>query len=183
MEKTDTQLVQEYLQGDLGAYTHLMNRYMEMIYSFVYRFVYDEMRAQDITQEVFIKVWRYMHKYDVAYSFKTWIFTIARRTALDELKKRKIFTFSELQEEDTNSFEETLIDTTQLPDVYLDEKFAREHLQKAINQLPIQYKTVVLLRCDGELTFEEIGEVMKLPMNTVKSQYRRAIEKLRVYLK
>lgn len=188
MEQTDNELIFSSIRGDADAFGVLMNRYMQAVYSFAYRLVHNPDSAQDITQETFIKVWKHRARFDMNHSFKTWLFTIARNTAYDALKKKSAIPFSqwsELKESSYESIRETepvVIDETPLPDELADAQLQKELIEKAITQLPVPYQTVVLLRYDSDLTFEEIGVVLGAPLNTVKSQYRRAIVKLRSYL-
>ncbi len=86
---TDEQLVTNYLKGDEESLEILIKRYLRPIYSFTFRFVGDSEIVEDITQEVFVKVWRNLKKFDKNKKFKTWIFTIAKNACLDWQKKKK----------------------------------------------------------------------------------------------
>ncbi len=94
---SDQKLIANYLAGDEKSLEILINRYLRPIYSFVYRHVGNGEVAEDITQEVFVKVWRNLKKFDQNKSFKTWIFTIAKNTSFDFFKKKKAIPFSELE--------------------------------------------------------------------------------------
>lgn len=86
---TDEQLIKNYLKGDDNSLEILIRRYLKPIYFFVYGYTKDEQKAEDIAQEVFVKIWKNLKKFDKNKNFKTWIFTIAKNTALDYLKKKK----------------------------------------------------------------------------------------------
>ncbi|MFA6919366.1 MAG: sigma-70 family RNA polymerase sigma factor, partial [Patescibacteria group bacterium] len=88
-EYLDEQLVQQYLSGDEKSLEVLIQKYLKPIYNFVYRYVGDMANAEDLTQEVFVKVWKNIKKFDRKKSFKTWIFCIAKNTAFDYLRKKK----------------------------------------------------------------------------------------------
>ena len=94
MNRSDEQLVWDYLKSDEKSLELLIRRYLKPIYSFVYRYVGKAHDADDVTQDVFVKVWRNLKKFDREKSFKTWIFAIAKNTAFDHLKKKKAIPFS-----------------------------------------------------------------------------------------
>ena len=90
----DKKLIQQYLKGDSKSLDFLIAKYLKMIYSFVYKNVGSQSDAEDITQEVFVKVWKNLKKFDQKKSFKPWIFQIAKNTSIDFLRKRKTIPFS-----------------------------------------------------------------------------------------
>lgn len=177
MFETDEQLVQLYLDGKELAFDELVSRYLNPIYSFVFRYVNDATVADDLTQDVFFKVWKNLTRFDCTRKFKTWIFEIAKNTAFDFLKKKKALTFSSLTVEDDTDlrFEDTVADEMPLPDELLDEKITRDVVQRGIASLPVDYRTVLILRFNNQLDFTEIAETLDKPLNTVKSQYRRGL--------
>src|SRR3989338_146778 len=94
-DRSDQQLIADYLTGDEKSLKILYGRYLKPIYSFVYRYVGGGQDVEDVTQDAFVKVWRNLKKFDQNKSFKTWIFSIAKNTAIDFLKKKKAIPFSE----------------------------------------------------------------------------------------
>lgn len=178
MEISDTELIGTYLQGDEKAFRSIVSRYTRHIYNFVARLSGDREESHDLTQEVFVKVWKNIRRFDTSKNFKTWIFSIARNTTIDYLRKRKSIRFPERQEGDV-SYEESLRDVEPLPDeIFSRAELARE-LEQALATLSKDDVTILFLHHDEEMTFEEIGEVLRVPMNTVKSRYRRALHVLR----
>ena len=138
--------------------------------------------AEDITQEVFIKVWKNIKKYKKEQNFKTWVFSIAKNSTIDFLRKKKAINFSDLDSvvnEPDFDFSETISDTNLLPDEVLEKLQDSELLNNLVNKLSFQYKTILLLHYQEEMTFDEIGKVLNKPLNTVKSYHRRAILELR----
>ena len=89
MDYSDEQLINNYLKGDEKSLEILIHRYLKPIYNFVYRYVNNKQEAEDVTQEVFVKTWRNLKKFKRNKSFKTWIFSIAKNTAIDSFKKKK----------------------------------------------------------------------------------------------
>jgi len=181
---SDQKLIANYLAGDEKSLEVLINRYLKPIYSFVYRYVGNGEAAEDITQEVFVKVWRNLKKFDQNKSFKTWIFHIAKNTSFDFLKKKKAIPFSEFEnEEGENKLIEKLADPTPLPSKLLEQVGIEEMLNVAINQLASKYRMVLFLRCNDHFTFREIAETLGESINTIKTRYRRGIAILRKLLK
>ncbi|MFZ2205017.1 MAG: RNA polymerase sigma factor [Minisyncoccia bacterium] len=177
MENKDTELIDSYLSGDDNALKELIGKYTPQIYNFVRRFV-GVNEADDITQEVFIKVWKNLKKFNVdKSSFKTWIFTIARNTVIDFMRKRKIVLFSSLDNEE--NFSESIEDEAILPDEVIQKLQDVDLLNSLLEKLPEQYRTVLVLHYQEDMTFDEISQVLNKPSNTVKSHHLRAISQLR----
>ena len=163
----------------------IINEYLNPIYSYVFRITGDTAETEDISQEIFIKVWKNINKIDPKQNFKTWIFTIARNTAVDWLRKRKNILFSQLDskdEENERSFEETLADIEPLPDEIFQRKERVKDLEKALLKIRFDFTEILLLHYVEGMTFQEISEVIGKPLNTVKSQHRRALSALRKLL-
>ncbi len=174
----DGGLIAQYRAGDNEAFERLVANHLEAVYSFVARYVGSGSEAEDIVQDVFIKVWKHLGRFDTQRNFRTWIFTIAKNTALDWLKKKKAITFSELTSKDETgqAFEETLTDLDEpTPPELFDQALDEKALSAGLAALPADYRAVVLLRLDSQLTFREIAETLNKPLNTVKSHYRRAV--------
>ena len=176
---TDIELLEAYLDGDEQAFKILINRYTPLLYNFVARLAGRE-SAPDIVQEIFIKVWKNIRKFDIEKaSFKTWVFTIAKNTATDFLRKKKDLHFSDLDIDDELSFAENIPDEAILPDTALERLEDKLFLNNLLDQLPYNYKTVLVLHYQEEMTFEEISVVLGKPTNTIKSHHRRALIHLR----
>jgi len=174
MEKSDELLVQEYISGDDNALKILIDRYTSSIYNFSARFVGRDY-ANDIVQEVFIKVWKNLKKFDIKKAgFKTWIFTIARNTITDYLRKKKPILFSDIDKED-ETFADNIEDEVILPDEAMAKLEDQEFLNKLLDQIPTKYREVLVLYYQEDMTFNEIGKMLEKPLNTVKSHHRRAL--------
>ncbi|MFA6999588.1 MAG: sigma-70 family RNA polymerase sigma factor [Candidatus Paceibacterota bacterium] len=178
----DQILIQKYLNGDEDSLRMLIDKYTSSIYNFISRFIKDAQR-DDIVQEIFIKVWKKLESFDAEKSqFKTWLFVIARNTITDYLRKRKIILFSSLDKEEEN-FGENIEDEIILPDEALQKLQDKELLDKVLNELKEEYRAVLLLHYQEDMSFKEIGEVLGKPMNTVKSYHQRALKVLHQKLK
>jgi RNA polymerase sigma-70 factor (ECF subfamily) len=162
-----------------GSFDELVPRYAGPIYNFVFRLTGNRQTAEDLTQETFIKVWKSLKKYDPSQNFRAWIFTIARNTCTDYLRKKKSVPFSALSADEDLPFEETLADSEPLPEKSLERIEDSELLEQFLAELPPDYRIVLVLHYQEEMTFDEIGKVLNKPLNTVKSHHRRALEMLR----
>jgi RNA polymerase sigma-70 factor (ECF subfamily) len=183
MDESDAQLVIAYKEdGREAAMTTLVNRYVTLVYNLIVRLVGDRREAEDLTQETFMKMWKALSRFDTEKNFKTWIFAIARNTAIDYLRKKKPILFSRLNSENEDGetrFEDNLTDDNVLPDEAFEKKEMAGGLEKALQTLSLDERTIIVLHESDEMTFEEIADVLSKPMNTVKSRYRRALQKLR----
>lgn len=183
MNRSDEQLVADYLRGDEKSLELLVERYLKVIYSFVYRYVGNGQDANDITQNVFMKAWRNLKKFDQQKSFKTWIFAIAKNTAFDHLKKKKAIPFSEFEnEEGENMITETLADPSPLPNELLERAGMRQMLTSAMETLAPKYRMVLFLRYNDHFNFREIAESLGEPENTIRSRHRRGLIMLKKLL-
>ena len=174
---TDKDLINEFLKGDNLALKELVDKYTNVLYGFIRRFGFSEDETADLLQDIFIKVWKHAQKFDAEKSsFKTWLFTIARNTIYDALRKKKReVNISSMDDKKSGEFEDESQDVFSILNKIEDKKL----LDSLIDKLPTDYKTVVLLHLEEDLTFKEIGEVLDKPLDTVKSQYRRALIKLK----
>jgi len=183
MRRSDQQLVADYLSGDEQSLKFLVERYLRPIYGFTYRFVNGAQDAEDVTQDIFVKVWRHIKQFDQEKSFKTWIFSIAKNAAIDFLKKKKTIPFSEFENEDgENTIMENLVDSSPLPSELLERSDLKEMLAKAMEKLSPKYRMVLFLRYNDHFTFREIAESLGEPLHTVKSRHRRALIMLKKFL-
>jgi RNA polymerase sigma-70 factor (ECF subfamily) len=187
MNESDSELVVLYRDdGNETAITTLVNRYVSLVYNLIVRLVGDKGEAEDLTQETFMKMWKALSRFDTNKNFKTWIFAIARNTAIDYLRKKKPILFSRLNSENEDGesrFEDNLADETIMPDEAFEKKESVKGLEKAMQTLSLDERTIIILHESDELTFEQIADVLSKPMNTVKSRYRRALQKLRGVIK
>ena len=166
-------------------FEQLMARYLSPVYNFIYRLTGNIEQAADLTQETFVKVWKNFKRFDQTKNFKPWIFAIARNTAIDWLRKHREITFSDLRNQENdggNNFENNIPDELPLPDELFRRAELTSLLQRALAELPINDRTIILLHQTEKLNFAEIAEILNQPMNTVKSRYRRALTALRQFL-
>lgn len=176
-EEKDEKLVTKYLKGDERALEILIKRYLKPIYSFIYKRVNNFQEAEDITQEVFVRMWRNVKRFDRKKSFRAWIFTIAKNTTIDFLRKSKIASAKKID----NTFLEKLASSFNLLE-FFEKKDAANKLSLALEKLSTDCRTIFSLRYNEYLTFREIAEILKQPLNTVKSRHRRVLIQLKKLL-
>lgn len=178
---SDAALISSFMKGDGESFAALVDRHMPMVYKFAYRYVGNADAANDITQDVFIKVWKNIKKFDPQKNFKTWLLTITKNTALDAIKKKKAVLFSKIEEgeSDIDTFLAPYVEGADLPDELLQKKQDKAGLDRVMQQLSPSYRSVLLLRYAEHLKFREIADALDEPIDTIKSKHRRALIQLR----
>ena len=180
MEKNDEQLISDYLEGDEKALAILVDRHLTAVYNFAFSLTHDAQAADDIAQESFIKAWKNIRRFLPTKNFQTWMFSIARNTAIDWLRKKKEVAFSAFENErGENPLVAALADNNPLPHELLEMAKDAVYVQRLLETLNPLYRDVLALRYESDLTFAGIGEILKRPLHTVKSQHRRAVASLR----
>ncbi len=180
---SDEELIRRFQDDDFAAYDVIVHRYKDQLLNFVYRFLGNTEEAEDIVQETFLRLYRNKHAYRQIAKFSTWIYTIAGNLAKTELRKRKrrkVVSISDIGFDDKEyEIEDEMANTEREADSTLTDKI----IQKAIDELPARFKQVIILRDIQELSYEEIGSILHIPLGTVKSRVNRARLKLQSKLK
>ncbi len=172
----DQELIENYLNGNEKSFELLVKKYLKPIYSFVYRYLNNQQDAEDITQETFIKIWKNIKKFDKNKSFKTWLFTIAKNSALDALKSKKTIPFATFNvKKNENILDKMLLNPDFMPDKIIEKKDFVEQLILTIKKLPLKYREILFLYYKEGFNFQEIADILSESVNTVKSRHRRAI--------
>lgn len=178
--QSDEQLISAYLDGDEEALAVLLDKYLSVVYNFAFGLTQDDHLAEDVAQESFIKAWKNIRRFIPTKNFQTWLFTIARNTAIDKLRQKKDVAFSTFENADgENILTATVADNSLSPVELLEKAEDIIFVQELLEQINPLYKDVLILRYQNEMTFEEIGKILKRPLHTVKSQHRRALISLR----
>ncbi|MFA5358198.1 MAG: sigma-70 family RNA polymerase sigma factor [Patescibacteria group bacterium] len=176
----DKNLVIQYLGGAEKSLDVLVKEYMGPIYGFIYQYVGNHHDAEDVAQEVFLRVWKNIRKFDLEKSFKTWIFSIAKNAAIDFLRKKKNINFSAFDDEDGDNYlEKTLVDPEPLADEIFDRADLADVVNRSFDDLSAKQRVVLSLYYQQQFTFAEISEMLGESVNTVKSRHHRALAVLR----
>ena len=180
---TDEELIARFQKGDENAYTELVNRYRDRLMTFVYRFVNDLEQAEDIVQDALVKVYTHKHYYKEVAKFSTWVYTIAGNLAKTELRKRKRRQTSSLSTLGLDNKDYELPSVELETGEYIQGEYTEKKIQEAIKSLPLHFRTVIILRDIQELSYEEISNIVSVPLGTVKSRINRARLQLQEALK
>ncbi len=173
-------MISQYLAGDLESLEILIQKYLKSIYGFVYRYIGNPADAEDVTQEVFFKVWKSFKKFDQKRNFKTWLYSIAKNASIDYLRKKKNIPLSKFEnEEGDNSIADNLADLAPLAPELFDRENLAEELNQAMEKLSSACREVIYLHYHDELDLAEIAEILGESVNTTKSRHRRALVELR----
>ena len=147
------------------------------------RLLGDSFFSEDIVQETFLRVYRNKHRYHQVAKFSTWIYTIASNLAKTELRRRKVRNFFSISSKGEDEKDYDLIDQDTDIERDVDGVLKQEFILKEINTLPFHFKEAVLLRDIQDLSYEEISQILDVPLGTVKSRVNRGRSRLQKRLK
>jgi len=177
-ESDDSSVVTAFLGGEERAFTELVERYQTRLLNFIYRTIGDRDRAEDLVQEVFIRVHRHLHRFDRSKKFSTWVYTIASNLAKNELRNRSrnpLVLFQTMQgDHDEEDRPLQFEDTTSRPDDLFRRRHLRELVESTVAKLPEHHRQVFVLRELEGKSYEEIAEITSCNLGTVKSRLNRA---------
>jgi RNA polymerase sigma-70 factor (ECF subfamily) len=185
---TDQEVVVRAREGSERAYRELVRRYERPIFSLIYRMVRDRELAEDLAQETFVKALNALDSYRPEYKFSSWIFKISNNAAIDHLRRRELDTLSlegSPHAATPDAIEATALQIGDRGETPLDVVEAKElggEIEQAIARLRPEYRQCILLRHVEGRAYEEIAEILDLPLGTVKTYIHRARNELRAYL-
>jgi len=177
MQADEKDLIQRCKQGDLDAFNELVTRYEKLVFHVAYRLAGNYDDANDVAQEAFIRVFNSIGTFRGDANFSTWLYRIITNVYLDERKKAKSHMQTSL--EDYIELEESTVtrqieDAGPTPDQVVQDMERDQTLQQAILQLPEYQRVMIVLYHTQNKSYEEIAEIMSLPIGTVKSRLNRA---------
>jgi RNA polymerase sigma-70 factor (ECF subfamily) len=170
-------LIERCKRGDLAAFNDLVRKYEKQVYNFAYRLTGNYDDANDVAQDAFLRVFNAIGSFRGDSSFSTWLFRITTNVFLDERKKAKAHPQSSLDEYmelGESSVARQIEDPSPTPEAVLEESERALILQKAVSDLPEYQRAMVTLYHGQQKSYEEIAEIMDLPIGTVKSRLNRA---------
>ena len=185
IQATDHDLVALARSGSEKAYRELLDRYQRPVFSLIYRMVRDREKAEDLAQETFVKVFNHIDSFNPKYKFSSWIFKIASNLTIDAIRKKDLDTVSLDGSRNASTPDE--VDATRItvesrdenPEEFLEAKELGEEIERAIGELRPEYRTAILLRHVEGRPYEEIADIMNVPLGTVKTYIHRARGELR----
>ncbi len=175
----DSAVVTAFLNGEERAFTELVERYQTRLLNFIYRTIGDRDRAEDLVQEVFIRVYRHIHRFDRSKKFSTWAYTIASNLAKNELRNRSrnpLVLFQAMRGQGDEGEERPIEfeDATTRPDDMYRQRHLQELVEGTVSKLPEHHREVFVLREIEGKSYEEIAEITHCNLGTVKSRLNRA---------
>jgi RNA polymerase sigma-70 factor (ECF subfamily) len=177
---SDQCLIAQANHGDQKALAQLVKKYLKLVFYIAKNYINDSDEAEDITQEVFVKIWKNLKKYNPQNSFKSWLVEITKNTCLDWLKKKKAIPFSDFNDQyGKNYICESLADPALNPYEQAAKKSFLEIAKNRIARLNFVYQQTLIMHHEKEMTFQEIADQTNQSINTVKSRYRRALNSLK----
>ncbi len=186
-ERSDEELMLLYSEGDVRAFEILLKRHERPIYNFVLRSCKRADVAEELTQEIFMRVVRNADSYQQKAKFTTWLYTIARNICIDRARRskraREMSLDEKIGDDDGNSFLDLVVDEKAgVAHMSYERRQFVERLQAALAELPEDQREVFLLKEVSGLKFREIAEVVDAPVPTVKSRMRYALQALRGHM-
>ena len=164
---SDEELIERFQNGDVYAFEQIVHRYKDPLLNFVYHFLGDRIDAEDVVQETFLRVYRNIAK------FSTWIYTIAGNLAKTELRRRKRRRLFSIHQSGFENKGYEIQDPLRTADAQVDGDMKEAFIRKEIDGLPVRFREVVVLRDIQEFSYEEISDMLKIPIGTVKSRVNR----------
>lgn len=184
VDYVDRVLVEKTKLGERAAFAELVELYKDKIYNYLYRLTGSREDAEDLAQETFLRAYAKIDTFDISMRFSPWIYRIAQNAAVDLMRKKKPLVY--LDEGTSSNGEGGVVWQVASDCPGPDEQVAFSHLkleiEDAIMELPLTYRSVLLLRYVQELSYEDLARTLDLPVTTVKTRLHRAREALRTKL-
>ena len=179
-QPTDEDLVAAVLEGDRERFGDLIDRYQGRLVNYLFRLLRNADDAHDLAQEVLVKVYQVLDRYDPQYKFSTWLFRVAQNAAIDQIRRRRLKVVSLRQEDEEGEGRDWDLPSPERgPYGELRNQERGEAIQEAIESLPWEYRELILLRHFGELPYEEIARIKEMPLGTVKNKLFRGRQMLK----
>jgi RNA polymerase sigma-70 factor (ECF subfamily) len=183
----DAALMLRVKEGDRMAFAELVDRYKQPVTNLIARTINDPTEAEDLAQNAFVQAYKSAHRYEVTAKFSTWLFTIARNLALNEIRRRSRHPADSLDETFDDNEDQPVRQAVDRRSAGPTEDILREELvdkvDEAVNALPEKQRTALLLCREEEMSYEEIAEVIGCTLSATKSLIHRARETLKEKLK
>ena len=185
---SDHDLVVRAQKGSEKAYRELLGRYQRPVFSLIYRMIRDREQSEDLAQETFVRVFNNIGRYDPAYKFSSWIFKIATNLTIDWMRKKEPVTVSidgsryAVTQDEIEASTITVESKDENPEELLVARELGAEIEQAIGKLRPEYRQAILLRHIEDRAYEEIAQIMALPLGTVKTYIHRGRKELQEML-
>ena len=188
IRSTDHELIAFARSGSEKAYRELLGRFQRPVFSIIYRMIRDREQAEDLAQETFVRVFNNIDRYDPRYKFSSWIFKIATNLTIDHIRRKELDTVSidgsrnAVTPDQIEATSITIASPDENPEELLEAKQLGEEIESAIGKLRPEYRAAILLRHVDGREYQEIAEILSLPLGTVKTYIHRGRNELREQL-
>lgn len=185
---TDQVLVQQAQSGDYRAFDQLVTRHRGKVYAMIVNMIHNDADAWDLAQDAFVKAWKALPKFENRAQFSTWLFRISHNVVYDWMRKKKIKSEGELDDQmlDASRIDSAARTAPKIParpDEQLVQNERREEIEKALSQLSDEHRETILLREVQGMEYNEIADIMECSKGTVMSRLFYARKKLQTLLK
>jgi RNA polymerase sigma-70 factor (ECF subfamily) len=182
LEENETKLMDRICSGDICAFQEIVERYKKKVYYIAYDIIGDHHEAEDISQEVFIKMYKAIHRFRKDAKMSSWIYQIAVNTAIDAIRRRKTKPRIQLEDIEKVGFYEPSLESVS-PDTNPERRavatLMQKHIDQALHKITPQERAVFVMRHYNEFKIGEIADVLEVSSGTVKSLLFRALKKMR----
>lgn len=171
------EIIERAKNGDISAFEEVLSTFEKPLWNYLVRLVGSRDDAEDLIQDTFVKIYKHIRTIDPSKNLKSWIYTIATNTAYDFLRKKKRQATTELDEE-----YETKPDNASYYSVSTENNVEKKDVSAAIEQLDILYRGPIILYYKDGFSYEEIADMLSIPINTLKTRLSRAKKQLATLL-
>lgn len=185
METIIKNRIRQIKNGDQNAFAEIVEIYKDKVFQLCYRMLGNRHEAEDIAQEAFIRAYVNIHSYDLNKKFSTWLYRIATNLSIDRIRKKKPDYYLDAEiagSEGLTMYSQVAADVA-LPEDELESMELQALIQSEILKLPEKYRSVIVLKYIEEFSLKEIGDILDLPVGTVKTRIHRGREALRHQLR
>lgn len=177
--RTDNELIALSSVGDEQALGELVRRHVDFVYRIALRTTENRDDAEDATQQAFVNAWKAIQMFQSGANFRAWIGRIVRNTAIDVMRKRREVPFSAYEGTGYETEQFVVVDDSPSPEARAMERESHTYAHTLLGALSTDDQEIVLLHVSDGLTFREIGDILDTPLHTIKSRYRRALQRLK----
>lgn len=184
MELLVKQRIKEVLKGDHNAFGEIVEIYKDKVFQLCYRMLGNRHEAEDMAQEAFLRAYVNIHTFNTKLKFSTWLYRISTNLCIDRIRKKKPDFYLDAEVAGTdglNMYAQVAANTT-MPEDEVESLELQDTIQREILLLPEKYRTVIVLKYIEELSLKEIGEILDMPIGTIKTRIHRGREALRKQL-
>jgi RNA polymerase sigma-70 factor (ECF subfamily) len=179
-------LIEQCLKGQQSSFSELIDKYKNLVFNLAYRMTYNLQDAEDISQEVFIRVYKSLYNFNPNYKFSTWLYQMTLNLCRDRFRKGKIPSVSldtPLDKDDQKDLRSIIPDNQNNPEDIIIRTEQTNFVNELISSLPLKYREVIVLRHLRDLSYEEMSKILNISLGSVKTRLFRARELLKNKLK